>query len=322
LSGEPIAYGGGVYYPSGPITHFNRNEMVESGSFDGVPIFVRPTMEIGSVIFVPLAGGLMRPYEQRRAGDLAGTSGSTAPNFVVQPPQPYGQTSSPPQFAYAPPDTLSPQPVGSIGYTASGPMSLSTLETTIPTGTTGVPTQVVMASGRPIPTFCSDGKAAARLDCLCAAAGGGRYLDLAALVCITRAEIEHRFHALTAEFNSSTNDGLGPVARAARLGQYFTEDVVIELGAGSPPIHGGETLIGMAARRQPRTAAFVLELSDIQVQMFEPARAGVTFTAVIQRRSAESSEDSMDAREFSAEVRQTEGEWRISRVTAVETLRK
>lgn len=92
LSGEPIAFGGGIYYPAGPITHFVRNEMVPAGAFDNVTIYIRTTIERGSIIYVPLAGGVVRPYERRRTGDLAGTSGSTPPSFpVVLPSDPRAQ---------------------------------------------------------------------------------------------------------------------------------------------------------------------------------------------------------------------------------------
>ena len=47
--------------------------MVRSGTYGNVPIYVRTTQEPGSIIYVPLAGGLMRPYERPRSGDLAGT---------------------------------------------------------------------------------------------------------------------------------------------------------------------------------------------------------------------------------------------------------
>lgn len=118
-SGEPIAYGGTVYYPSGPVTHFLRNEMVPTGMFDGVEIYARTTVEPGSVIFVPLAGGLMRPYERRRSGDLAGTVGSSAPSFpVVLPGAPDAQASL--AYVQAPRDTIE-RPVGTSGYSMSRP---------------------------------------------------------------------------------------------------------------------------------------------------------------------------------------------------------
>jgi hypothetical protein len=133
--------------------------------------------------------------------------------------------------------------------------------------------------------------------------------------------IRGRLQTLAEEFNESTTDGLGTVARAARLGSYFTNDVVIELGQGSPPIQGRETLIGMAARLQPRTAAFELELDDVGVEMVDDAHANVTLTIMIRRRNVSSGEESLDAREFSAEMRHADGDWRLARVVAIDTLR-
>jgi hypothetical protein len=134
-------------------------------------------------------------------------------------------------------------------------------------------------------------------------------------------EVRRRLAAFVSEFNTSTTDGLGTLARAVRLGEYFSTDVVVELGQGSPPIHGRETLTGMAARLQPRTAAFVLELDDVTVEILDGTRADVTMTALIRRRSLGSGEESLDAREFSAEVRKTDGQWVVTRVVAVDTLR-
>jgi hypothetical protein len=133
-------------------------------------------------------------------------------------------------------------------------------------------------------------------------------------------EIRNRLTQLAAEFNSSTTDGLGIAARAARLGSYFTPDVIIELGQGSPPIQGRETLMAMAARLQPRTAAFQLELKDVTVDRADDASAEIVFTALIRRRSFSSGEQSIDAREFSATMRKTD-EWRIAHVVAIDTLR-
>src|SRR5215210_5664131 len=83
LSGGAVSFGGGVYYPAGAVIHFVRNEMVRTGFLGNTPVYARTTQEPGSIIYVPLAGGLMRPYERRRSGELAGTSGSSAPSFVV-----------------------------------------------------------------------------------------------------------------------------------------------------------------------------------------------------------------------------------------------
>jgi hypothetical protein len=134
-------------------------------------------------------------------------------------------------------------------------------------------------------------------------------------------EVRAVFEKFATEFNSSTSDGLGLIARAAHIGESFTPDVVIELGQGSPPIHGRETLMGMASRLQPRTAAFVLELDDVNVELKDPDHADVTFTALIRRRSVVSGDESIDAREFAAEAVRADRRWRVSRVVAIDTLR-
>lgn len=83
LTGAPIVHAGITYYPAGAMVHFNANEMVRGGHFQGIPLYTRTTIEPYSLVFVPLAGGLMQPYERRRAGDLAGTTGSSVPSFPL-----------------------------------------------------------------------------------------------------------------------------------------------------------------------------------------------------------------------------------------------
>ena len=134
-------------------------------------------------------------------------------------------------------------------------------------------------------------------------------------------QIRRRLNAFAAEFNEGTTDGLGNVARAARLGSYFTDDIVVDLGHGSPPIQGRETLIGMAARLQPRTSAFRLELVDINVTPGQDSTAHVGLTAAFRRRSFGTGDESVDAREFALKMVKSGGEWRVDKVTAVDTFR-
>lgn len=82
-AGEPLMFAGNIYYPAGAAIHFNANEMIRSGSYRGIPVYSRTTIEPYSVVFVPIAGGLMQPYERPRTGDLAGTSGSSASALPV-----------------------------------------------------------------------------------------------------------------------------------------------------------------------------------------------------------------------------------------------
>ena len=134
--------------------------------------------------------------------------------------------------------------------------------------------------------------------------------------------IRERIEALRTEVNASTVDGLGTAGRAEQIGSYFTDDAVVELGGGSVPIRGRETLMDMAARLQPRTAAFRLDLDDVGIELVPGGTAAdVMLTASFVRRSISTGEESRDAREFAVVLVKTDGTWRISRITAIDTLR-
>jgi hypothetical protein len=133
--------------------------------------------------------------------------------------------------------------------------------------------------------------------------------------------IRDQLEALRTEVNSSTTDGFGTVARAAKIGSYFTEDVLVDLGEGSAPIRGRVILMGMAERLQPRTAAFRMDLDDVGVEITGATTADATLTVSFIRRSASTGEESRDAREFALGLTKTGGTWRIARVTAIDVLR-
>jgi len=136
------------------------------------------------------------------------------------------------------------------------------------------------------------------------------------------ADIRRRLQALCDDVNSSTTDGRGPEARAAQLGMFFTDDVDVDLGKGAMPIQGRPTIVAMAARLQPRTAAFKLEFEDVTVVM-EPGgnAANVHLTAEFIRRNLLTGEQTLDAREFTLGMRRVASDWQIHRVTAVDTLK-
>lgn len=114
-SGEPLTYEGNFYYPTGPLTAFNRNEMVRSGFYRGIPLYTRTTWEPYSVVFVPLPGGYMQPYQRRRAGEIGGTIGSIGPGLPVERANTSRTLTSGLQAAGPPtnlPDTLTGRPPG------------------------------------------------------------------------------------------------------------------------------------------------------------------------------------------------------------------
>ncbi len=81
--GEPITFEGYYYYPAGARVFFDGNRMVRTGSYRGIPLYADTTIEPYSKVLVPLTGGQLQPYERRRTGDMAGTTGSQAPSFPV-----------------------------------------------------------------------------------------------------------------------------------------------------------------------------------------------------------------------------------------------
>lgn len=85
--GEPIVFSGDFYYPAGAVVFFNGDVMVRTGYYNGVPLYSDSTLEPYSIVFVPIGRAQMQPYERRRTGDLAGTSGSRPSSFPGQAPR-------------------------------------------------------------------------------------------------------------------------------------------------------------------------------------------------------------------------------------------
>jgi hypothetical protein len=107
--------------------------MVRSGAYRGVPLYARTTLEPYSIVFVPVSGGVMQPYERRRDGDIAGTVGTTTPGLPVVVPTrsdaPGGmilQAAAPPVVTdtRVPPES-EPAPVTASAPAAPGPVGTS-----------------------------------------------------------------------------------------------------------------------------------------------------------------------------------------------------
>lgn len=108
--GAPVLFAGDLYYRAGARFHFDPGVMVPAGSLDGVPIYVDTSVQPYSEILIPVGGGLMQPYERRREGELAGTSGSHTPSFPTDrvPWEAERSTSSLGQLARPSPDEPAP----------------------------------------------------------------------------------------------------------------------------------------------------------------------------------------------------------------------
>lgn len=82
--GDPVFHAGALYFPIGPTVFFDGYVMARTGSFEGVPLYEDATLSPFTIVYVPIGGNLLRPYERPRDGDLAGTVGSRPPSFPIQ----------------------------------------------------------------------------------------------------------------------------------------------------------------------------------------------------------------------------------------------
>jgi hypothetical protein len=132
-SGEPVMFAGNFYYRAGAPLHFNGSEMVRTGTYEGVPLYSRTTIEPYSLVYVPLAGGIMQPYERRRDGQLAGTVGSYTPSFPVATSRDImigAPAAVPMAEAPAPPMLEKPEAIGSAPRPAPAPPTFAPMSTT------------------------------------------------------------------------------------------------------------------------------------------------------------------------------------------------
>jgi len=84
-AGDAIEWNGEFYYPAGVPQAFNPYQMARAGSYRGIPLYTDTTLEPNSIVFVPIAGGRMQPYERPRTGMLAGSAGSRMSAFPTAP---------------------------------------------------------------------------------------------------------------------------------------------------------------------------------------------------------------------------------------------
>jgi hypothetical protein len=83
--GEPVYWNGHLYYPSGAQKYFDAYQMVRTGSFNGIPLYIDRGAVPDGVVYVPLPGGLMQPYERPQTGEIV-----TASSIPPAPPTPAG----------------------------------------------------------------------------------------------------------------------------------------------------------------------------------------------------------------------------------------
>src|SRR5690349_2787999 len=73
---EPIIVNSVLYHPTRETRFFDGEIMTRVGVYRSVPVYADVTLEPHSVVYIPVGRSLMRGYERRREGELAGTQGS------------------------------------------------------------------------------------------------------------------------------------------------------------------------------------------------------------------------------------------------------
>jgi len=131
LRSEPIFFAGNLYYPTGPDVYFDGNSMTRTMIYQGVPLYADGSKAPYSVLFVPIGGRLMRPYERR-------TSLTGIDSGVPQAPSPAGSGAS-----ASIPQTF--VPAGTVGTMTTSPQ--------LPIGTGGtIVTTNAAPAGQPTRT--------------------------------------------------------------------------------------------------------------------------------------------------------------------------
>lgn len=141
------------------------------------------------------------------------------------------------------------------------------------------------------------------------------------------------------------------MAGAARLGQYFTEDVVIDVGGGSEPIRRRDSVTALAAQARAAIQGLKVNFEDVDITVSASDTATAHLTLVVsgrERNRAASSPDAgstgagvqggggpglglqgvgapslgFDARELAITFKQVDGEWFIAHVEILKTLER
>ncbi len=128
--------------------------------------------------------------------------------------------------------------------------------------------------------------------------------------------IRRQLDDLVQTVNTPPAEGVEALARAARIGNAFDTDVMIDFGDG-PPVRGREAIMGIASRLQDRGRTVSVALQDVDISIArDRASADVDLTVVVK------TDDSTDAREFQVRMIKPQDQWLIAQATAVKVLQK
>ena len=127
-----------------------------------------------------------------------------------------------------------------------------------------------------------------------------------------RRQIQRQLDELaeTASVNPAET-GIDRLARASRLGRFFTEDVMIRTSQSAESFVGGrQAVMGMAAQTAAAYGPVTVAFDDVQIGLTDSSTAAVYVTATIAENNPQGR--LLEAREVSVTFKKTNGEWLIS----------
>jgi hypothetical protein len=122
--------------------------------------------------------------------------------------------------------------------------------------------------------------------------------------------------------SSAADEGdVGRIARAASLRDDLAPDVTVEAGAPLRRLTGRDAVIGAAATTSGRVRNLTVTFPDVSVAV---APDGQSATAVVTAEVRFDAREgrSIDARELELEFSRADGQWVISSIVVVETLKR
>ncbi len=113
------------------------------------------------------------------------------------------------------------------------------------------------------------------------------------------------------------------MARAARLGRFVTEDVVIDLGGRLSAARGRQAVIGVAARTPVSADGVAFEFLDERIVLAGDAvSATVTVTVRGTGVSLATGDEWADTIELDMRWQEVADQWLVASVTAVEAIQR
>jgi hypothetical protein len=135
--------------------------------------------------------------------------------------------------------------------------------------------------------------------------------------------IRRQLDRLSADISAGAEEtDFARLARAARIGRYFSEDVRIQV-TGLSAITGRGALVALAAQARQADPGFRLDFVDVQVSVDpDHQHATVSLTARVTTTSPAAGQSDTDARELRFIFRKVEREWLVAQVTDVAAIER